>query len=183
MKTVAKIGWAVLYAVIALSANPSLAGDVSGLLIGPMQKIILTEPAKDLPEIPLVTMQDTAASLADYKGKWVVLNFWATWCPPCRQEMPSLDRLQAARPGIVVLPVATGPNPLPAVTRFWDEAAITNITTLRDPDRALSSALRVLGLPMTVIINPQGQEIARLIGDAEWDAPEVLALLDAFAAP
>ena len=183
MTSIAKLVRAALYAVLMFSANAALAGDVSGLLNGPMQKLMLTDPARPVPEVGLLTMGGETASLTDYRGQWVVLNFWATWCAPCRTEMPGLDRLQAARPGIAVVPVATGPNPLPAITRFWQEAGITALIPLRDPDRTFSAAMGVLGLPVTVIVNPQGEEVARLIGDAIWDAPEALAVLDTLAAP
>ena len=186
MTSIAKLVGAALYAVLVFSANAALAADVardvSALLTGPMQKLVLTDPARPVPQVGVLTMQDTPASISDHRGKWVVLNFWATWCAPCRAEMPALDRLQVARPGLVVVPVATGPNALPAISRFWKEAGITALTPLRDPDRSFSAAMGVLGLPVTVIVNPQGEEVARLIGDAAWDAPEVLAVLDALAA-
>lgn len=182
MKTIALAAAAALYALFALSANQA-AADPSALLTGQMQKMVLTEPPRDLEDAPLLTLADAPASLSEHRGKWVVLNFWATWCAPCRLEMPSLDRLQAARPDLLVLPVASGPNPVPGIARFWQEAAITGITSLRDPSRELSAAAGVLALPVTLILNPEGQEVARLIGHAEWDAPETLAFLDALMAP
>ncbi len=183
MKTIALAAAAALYALFALSANQAAAADPSALLTGQMQKMVLTEPPRDLADAPLLTLADAPASLSEHRGKWVVLNFWATWCAPCRLEMPSLDRLQAARPDLLVLPVASGPNPVPGIARFWQEAAITGITSLRDPSRELSAAAGVLALPVTLILNPEGQEVARLIGHAEWDAPETLAFLDALMAP
>jgi thiol-disulfide isomerase/thioredoxin len=183
MKTIALAAAAALYALFALSANQAAAADPSALLTGQMQKMVLTEPPRDLADAPLLTLEDAPASLSEHRGKWVVLNFWATWCAPCRLEMPSLDRLQAARPDLLVLPVASGPNPVPGIARFWQEAAITGITSLRDPSRELSAAAGVLALPVTLILNPEGQEVARLIGHAEWDAPETLAFLDALMAP
>ncbi|MGQ0611048.1 MAG: TlpA family protein disulfide reductase [Paracoccaceae bacterium] len=183
MKTFALAAAAALYALFALSANQAPAADLSALLTGQMQKMVLTDPPRDLADAALLTLDDAPASLAAHRGKWVVLNFWATWCAPCRVEMPSLDRLQAARPGLVVLPVASGPNPVPGIARFWQEAGITGITSLRDPSRELSAAAGVLALPVTLILNPAGQEVARLIGHAEWDAPETLVLLDALMAP
>lgn len=183
MKTIALAAAAALYALFALSANQAAAADPSALLTGQMQKMVLTEPPRDLADAPLLTLEDAPASLSEHRGMWVVLNFWATWCAPCRLEMPSLDRLQAARPDLLVLPVASGPNPVPGIARFWQEAAITGITSLRDPSRELSAAAGVLALPVTLILNPEGQEVARLIGHAEWDAPETLAFLDALMAP
>jgi thiol-disulfide isomerase/thioredoxin len=125
---------------------------------------------------------DGEHSLAEYKGKWVVLNFWATWCAPCRAEMPSLDRLQAAHPELAVVPVATGRNAVEQITRFYDEAGVKNLPVLRDPKSGLARAMGVLGLPVTIILDPEGREVARLIGDAEWDSEDANAVLAAFIA-
>lgn len=171
---------AVLYTALAFGANPALAEEIAR--DGDMRKLTFAEAPADLPQVDLVTLDDTPASLADYQGKWVVLNFWATWCAPCREEMPSLDRLQAAMPQIAVVPVATGRNDPPAIRRFFDEAGVSNLTTLRDPKSALSRQMAVMALPVTVILNPEGQEVARLIGDAEWDSAEAQAVLAALIA-
>lgn len=172
---------AVLYTGLLLSANPAAAQDVSALLTGDMAKLTLADPVA-LPEVTLVSMTDEEASLAAYRGQWVVLNFWATWCAPCRAEMPSLDRLQAAMPELAVVPVATGRNPPEAITRFWDEAGITHLVTLRDPKSLLARQIGIAGLPVTLILNPEGQEVGRLIGDAAWDGAEAQAVLKALMA-
>ena len=97
--------------------------------------------------------------------------------------MPSLDRLQAALPEIAVVTVAVGPNPVPAITRFMTEAGVTRLVVLRDPQSALARQMGVLGLPVTVLVNPEGMEVARLLGGAEWDEPGALAVLAAVMAP
>ena len=97
--------------------------------------------------------------------------------------MPSLDRLQAAVPALRVLPVATGRNGVDQIVKFNTEAGIVNLGILRDPNSRLAAQMGVLGLPVTVIINPEGMEVARLIGDAEWDSAEAQAVFAAMMAP
>lgn len=166
----------VLYTALTLGANP-VAADVAGLLEGDMKKLALHETPVDLPEAVLLDAEDGGHSLAEYKGKWVVLNFWATWCAPCRREMPSLERLQTAMPEIAVVPVATGRNAVEGIERFFDEAGVKTLPILRDPQSDLAHAMGIMGLPVTVILNPDGQEVARLIGDAEWDSESALAVM------
>jgi hypothetical protein len=96
--------------------------------------------------------------------------------------MPSLDRLQAAMPDLAVVPVATGRNAPENIARFWDEAAIANLVLLRDPKGLMARQMGIAGLPVTVILNPEGQEVGRLIGDAAWDSPEALAVFQALMA-
>jgi thiol-disulfide isomerase/thioredoxin len=165
-----------LYTALALGANVALA-DVAALREGDMKKLALHAAPIDLPQVGLVDESDAPRSLEEYRGKWVVLNFWATWCAPCRHEMPSLDRLQVALPEIAVVPVATGRNAIAGIEKFFAEAEIKTLPILRDPSSELARGMSVMGLPVTVILNPDGQEIARLIGDAEWDSESAKAIL------
>lgn len=171
----------VLYTALMLGAN-AVAADVAGLREGDMQKLILHMSPAPVPEAALTDAAEAPRSLAEYRGKWVVLNFWATWCAPCRHEMPSLDRLQAAMPEIAVVPVATGRNAVAGIQRFFEEEGIKNLPILRDPKSELARSMGVFGLPITVIVNPEGQEVARLIGDAEWDSDSAKAILAALVA-
>ena len=171
----------VVYTALALGANVA-AADVAALREGDMKKLVLHEVPVAVPEAELLDATDAVHTLAEYRGKWVVLNFWATWCAPCRKEMPSLDRLQTAMPDIAVVPVATGRNAVEGITRFYEEAGVTGLPVLRDVKMDLSRAMGVLGLPVTVILNPEGQEVARLIGDAEWDSDNAKAVLTALMA-
>jgi thiol-disulfide isomerase/thioredoxin len=171
----------VVYTAFLLGANAALA-DVAALRDGDMKKLAIHEAPVAIPEVGLVDADDAPRTLAEYRGKWVVLNFWATWCAPCRHEMPSLDRLQAAMPEIAVVPVATGRNAVTGIRKFFEEEAIVNLPILRDPTSELARGMGVMGLPVTVILNPEGEEVARLIGDAEWDSDSARAILAALAA-
>ena len=171
----------VLYTALVLGANP-VAADVAALREGDMKKLMLLDAPVPVPEAVLLDAEDGEHALADYKGKWVVLNFWATWCAPCREEMPSLDRLQVAMPEIAVVPVATGRNDVGQIVKFYGEAGVTSLRVLRDPKSGLAHQMGVLGLPVTLIVNPEGQEVARLIGDAAWDSAEAQTVLKALMA-
>lgn len=171
----------VLYTAFLIGANPVVA-DVAALRDGDMKKLALHDAPVTIPEAVLLDAEDGEHSLAEYRGKWVVLNFWATWCAPCRHEMPSLDRLQTALPDLAVVPVATGRNAVEGIKRFFDEAQIKTLPILRDPKSELARGMAIMGLPVTVILNPEGQEVARLIGDAEWDSDSAKAVLGALMA-
>lgn len=178
-----KLALTVLYTAFALGANIGVAvADVSALLTGDMAKLVMTVQPVALPVAELIDMADAPHTLDEVKGKWAVVNFWATWCAPCREEMPSLDRLQAAMPEIAVVLVATGRNDPAAITRLFDEVGMQNLTTWRDPQARLAHGMGILALPVTVIVNPEGQEVGRLIGGAAWDGSEAQALLKALIA-
>ena len=175
----------VLYTALMFGANAGHA-DVAAAdaaRAGDMRKLAFHASPVDLPEIGLVDEAETARSLAEYKGQWVVLNFWATWCAPCREEMPSLQALDSAMGSdFSVVTVATGRNSVEGVDKFFAEAAITTLPKLRDPKSELARSMGVLGLPLTVILNPEGQEVARLIGDADWGGADAKAMFAALMA-
>lgn len=171
---------AVLYTGVMLGANPAMAdrAAIEALRAGDMLKLAVIDPIP-VPDATLVDESDAPHSLAEYKGKVVLLNFWATWCAPCRKEMPALDRLQGELGGddFAVVTVATGRNGVPAMTRFFADQAVTHLPLLRDPDQSFSRALGVVGLPSTILIDRDGREVARLTGPAEWDGADAKAMI------
>jgi len=118
-------------------------------------------------------------SLVDFKGKVVVLNIWATWCVPCRKEMPTLDRLQAKLRGsdFEVVPLSIDVGGLEKIRAFYAEVKIRNLAIYTDTSGQATHALGALGIPTTLIVNRAGQEVGRLIGPAVWDAPEMVAFV------
>ena len=117
--------------------------------------------------------------LADYKGKVILLNVWATWCAPCVVEMPSLDALQAARGGqdFEVVTVSLDRTQV-EVEAFFKENGLTHLEGWHDGTFGLSAKLALPGLPTSVFYNEHGREIARLPGEADWMSAESLAFID-----
>ncbi len=171
----------VIYLAIGLGANGAAAQDLSALAVGEMEGLTVHEEPVRASSLPYLTMAETEATLADYEGRYVLLNFWATWCVPCRHEMPGLDALQRQFGGddFAVVTLATGRNSPQAMRRFFDDEGITELTLYRDINQQIAREMGILGLPMTVILNREGQEIARLRGEAEWDSSDAITLIAA----
>jgi len=124
-----KLKSALLYTALAVVANTAIADDIADLREGDMRKLnFLSEPIA-APDTPFVGEDGAEMTLAAYEGQYVVLNFWATWCAPCRQEMPHLAALQTAFEGddVQIVTIATGRNPLPAMQRFFAEIEVDNL--------------------------------------------------------
>ena len=177
---------AALYTSLALGANIAHAdiAAADAARAGDMRRLAFAAAPVALPEIGVVDAAEAPHALAEYKGQWVLLNFWATWCAPCRAEMPTLQALDTAMgDDFSVVTVATGRNSVEGIDKFFAEAGITSLPKLRDPKSELARNMGVLGLPLTVILNPEGQEVARLIGDADWNSADAKAMLTALMAP
>ncbi|SPF79808.1 TlpA family protein disulfide reductase [Pseudoprimorskyibacter insulae] len=174
---------ALLYTAFGVLANPALAdiGAAADLRAGDMKRLVVHSAPKDVVEGDFQTFEDAPVSLAEYQGKYVLVNFWATWCAPCRKEMPALSALQSELGGdaFEVVTIATGRNPKPAMQKFFGEIGVENLPLHRDPKQQLARKYAVLGLPVTLLLDPEGREVARLTGDADWGGADALAFLRA----
>ncbi|MFZ7091176.1 TlpA disulfide reductase family protein [Primorskyibacter sp. 2E233] len=173
--------FALLYTAAMALANPALA-DVAAAeaaRAGDMKKLTFHSEPKETGTADFMTFEGDPLNLSEWQGKWVLVNFWATWCAPCRKEMPMLSSLQQDLGGdsFEVLTIATSRNPPPKMKAFFAEIGVDNLPLHRDPKSALARQMGVLGLPVTLILNPEGQEVARLTGDADWASDEARTVL------
>jgi len=174
---------ALLYAALVIVANPVAADIASAIELrqGDMRKLNFHSAPKQVAQTKFTDPEGSTHTLADYEGQVILVNFWATWCAPCRKEMPTLEALQNAlgSEDFQVVTIATGRNQPAAIARFFDEAGVENLPVLLDPRSALARQMAVFGLPLTVLIDRDGREIARLTGDADWSSESALAVLAA----
>ncbi len=144
------------------------------------QGLVMNDAPKPVPELQFTDHDGKSLTLSDFKGKVVLLNVWATWCGPCRKEMPALDRLQAqlGGPDFAVLPVSIDRKGFNVVDVFYVEIGIQHLAAYVAPtaNHALDT-LGVWGLPASLLLDAQGRELGRLEGPAEWDAPDMISFL------
>nr|WP_280284376.1 TlpA disulfide reductase family protein [Pseudomonas sp. BN415] len=137
--------------------------------------LIWPEP-RPVEDVRFVDGEGKPRSLADFRGKVVLLNLWATWCAPCRQEMPTLDRLQAKLGGndFQVVALSLDQDGVLVVRDFYREIGIQHLQIFVDEQMQAIQSLSAFGLPVTLLLDREGREISRKAGEAEWDRPEVI---------
>ena len=170
----------VLYAGLALLGNPAAAdvGRLVALAEGELGRIKFHAEPKPLTVSTFLDENGQETSLEAYRGSYVLLNFWALWCAPCVKEMPALNRLSGAIDGnFEVVTLATGRNARPAVDTFFADKELVHLPKLFDPKMKVARDVAARGLPVTLFIDPQGNEIARAEGDYEWDSAASQALI------
>jgi thiol-disulfide isomerase/thioredoxin len=143
------------------------------------QLIRRSEP-QPVPDLAFQDADGKLHHLSEWRGKVVLLNLWATWCAPCKAEMPSLDRLQArlGSDTFTVLAISqdrAGPD---KAASFFTQEGIKHLALYHDSASAAIAGLKATGLPLSVILDRQGLEIARQLGPAEWDSPPAAAEIE-----
>ena len=147
--------------------------------VKPLELSVFDRP-RDLPEIHFADEEGHELTLADFRGRVAFLNIWATWCVPCRKEMPTLDRLQARLGGkdFLVIALSIDREGVAPVKRFYQELKFEKLAIYVDPSGKGSRTLVIPGVPTTLLIDRRGHEIARKMGPAEWDGQETLSLVE-----
>lgn len=157
------------------------SGPLAGLNKGAMAPLLVRAKPLDVPAIEFDDGDGATKSLADFKGKVVLLNIWASWCVPCREEMPALDKLEQELGGKDFAVVAVnidkgGPDKARA---FLAETGATHLGLYTDPTSKMFAVLKTVGMPTTLVLDRDGKEIGRLVGPADWSSPEAKRVVEA----
>lgn len=155
------------------TAAPSEASD------GESVTMTLHDKPRPLPELRFTKADGRELTIADFRGRFVLLNLWATWCVPCRKEMPALDRLETklGGPNFEVVALSIDRQGLAAVRPFFKELGLKALNIYLDPSGKAAAALNAPGIPTTLLLDREGREVARKIGPAGWDSPEMVDVL------
>jgi thiol-disulfide isomerase/thioredoxin len=153
----------------------------SSLATGAVAAFVIKPERKPVPEISFVTENGEATSLKAWKGRVVLVNLWATWCVPCREEMPALAELQSAMgsPDFEVVAISVDRKGVEASGKFMQEVGATALKLYADPSTDALGKFQAVGLPASILIDRQGREIGRLLGPAEWNSADAQALIKA----
>lgn len=169
---------------VGLSASTSfLAGSVGAdeppPLTGSMEQFSFKDPPRPAPQTPFLAGNGTEVKFGDFKGRVLLVNFWATWCAPCIRELPSLDRLQAelGNEGLLVLAVSQDRGGAAVAGPFLEKHDIRTLGLFLDSKMRLGRELGVRALPWTFLIDREGRIVGELPGFAEWDSDEAIALI------
>jgi thiol-disulfide isomerase/thioredoxin len=156
-------------------ANPPIQGAV--------RQFTVSRDRPPSPAATLVAADGKETSLAAYKGRIVVANFWATWCAPCIKEMPSLDRLRAklGDDGVAVVAISEDLKGWPVIAPFLDDHDLKPLPVLWDPEGGMQRAFGVSVLPTTLILSRDGRVEGTLVGAVEWDSEDAMRLVRYYA--
>jgi thiol-disulfide isomerase/thioredoxin len=147
---------------------------------GPMAAFVVKPAGEPIANIVFQDESGTETSLEKWRGRVVLLNLWATWCAPCRKEMPELDALQQklGSADFEVVAVSLDRQGALVARKFLDETNAKNLKLYVDTTARSLDAMKAVGLPATILIDRQGNEVGRLLGPADWASPEAVALVE-----
>ncbi|MDJ0930620.1 TlpA disulfide reductase family protein [Breoghania sp.] len=166
-------------------ASLATAAKIKPLATGEVAAFLPTTKALDVSSLAFKAQDGTDMTVADFAGKTVLLNLWATWCAPCRKEMPALDRLEGALDSddFQVVPVNVDTRGGDRPWNFMKEIDVKHLAHYADDSMGIFNELRSMsratGLPTTMLVSPEGCEIGTMYGPAEWDSPDAQVLLTA----
>jgi thiol-disulfide isomerase/thioredoxin len=172
---------ALLLLLVLANTGSAVENNASSPERARLGEFIPASPPVPAPAISFVDLTGDTVSLAEFAGKFVLVNLWATWCEPCLREMPSLDRMQRhLADKITVVAISEDRGGSETVAPFIDKLGLKSFKTYLDPKSAAGRAFKVEGLPTSFLIDREGRVLGRVEGAAEWDSPKLLEVLKSF---
>jgi thiol-disulfide isomerase/thioredoxin len=143
------------------------------------QQFTYLRPVKPARMTPILAEDGGLLDLGRFRGRVILLNFWATWCPPCVRELPVLDRLQArlGGPGFTVVALSIDEGDVAGPAAFVRRLGLRNLTVYQDFTGTTAEAFPLYGLPITYLLDPRGNAVGYITGATDWDSPEVVRLI------
>ncbi len=174
----------VVAVVPSTDVNPAKIEGFKKFATGPLAAFLVKAERTAVPNLSFRDAQGAEVKLDKWRGRVVLLNLWATWCAPCRKEMPALASLQKqlGSPDFEVVALSIDRKGIAASAAFLKETGAENLGLYVDETTKALADLQALGLPVTVLIDRKGREIGRLLGPAEWNSAEAVALIKAAVA-
>ena len=165
-----------LFFSIFVFAESKYEEKTKDIIEGELRKFVFSKTTKALPNLLILDADENVTEIG-YKEEILVINFWATWCAPCKKEMPSLNALaqNMKNEDFQIITVASGRNSKKAIDAFFNDYNLVNLSKYRDPRGKMAIEYGVTALPTTVVIDPTGVEIGRVIGDIDWDTANIHA--------
>lgn len=146
------------------------------------KNIVINDELKVYDNLYFFDQDNKQINLDRYRGKLVLLNFWAIWCAPCKEEMPSLDKLKVNKKlnNIEIFPINIGNDSIEKSKEFFKDLNIKNLKLYFDPKINLAKELSLRGVPTTVLVNKNGEEFARIIGIVDFEDPSIVDWLSKY---
>ena len=147
-----------------------------------LKNLVIYDDQKKVSEISFKNEEDKNVSLSEYENKLLILNFWATWCLPCKKEMPSLDNLQGNNnfKNLEVIPINVGRDSIKKSEKFYESIGIKNLKIFSDETNDLANIFLLRGIPTSILINKDGQEFARVLGSIDFEDKKLVEWLKLF---
>jgi len=148
----------------------------------PSKNIVINDELKVYDNLYFFDQENKKINLDEFRGKFVLLNFWAVWCAPCKEEMPSLDKLKVNKKlnNIEIFPINIGNDSIEKSKEFFKDLNIKNLKLYFDPKINLARELSLRGVPTTVLVNKNGKEFARIIGIVDFEDPSIVDWLSKY---
>ena len=147
-----------------------------------IKNLVISKELKKINSLTFLDAQNNKINLEDYQGKLILINFWATWCAPCKKEMPSLDQLQINNKlfNLKIFPINIGQDKVNKAQKFFDDLDIKNLEIYFDTSINLAKILSLRGVPTSILINKDGQEFARIIGSIDFNDDKFVDWLSSY---